>query len=220
MSDRVFIVMLRTPERNDPRSDPFWEFGSFGCTGCHGKNMLHPKNCQVRDGDRLAFVQGGHLGPRLLLVTPPIKRIDHRAGSSSALVELCWDSSRKPFRYDRAPSVFESPSPGSRGLFPRLADSIADTNRATVGAKLASRFRSRSRPLEPDLAQELENGFDAAVKNAEESDFITCYEDALPWCDCPNSPDERRLNYERHLRGLKTVPSVPRCQPRRTGYRK
>jgi hypothetical protein len=45
MSNQVFVVMLRRPRKNDRRSDPFWEFGSFGCTGCHGKNLLHPKNC-------------------------------------------------------------------------------------------------------------------------------------------------------------------------------
>ena len=36
----VFIVHLRRPKKNDPeemRSDPFWEFGSFGCTGCHSR---------------------------------------------------------------------------------------------------------------------------------------------------------------------------------------
>jgi hypothetical protein len=62
--------MLRRPGKNDRRTDPFWEFGSFGCTGCHEKNLLHPMNCQIRNGDRLAFVQGGKCGLRLLLVTP------------------------------------------------------------------------------------------------------------------------------------------------------
>jgi hypothetical protein len=54
--------MLRRPRKNDRRTDPFWELGSFGCSGCHGKNLLHPKNCQISNGDRLAFVQGGKGG--------------------------------------------------------------------------------------------------------------------------------------------------------------
>lgn len=214
MSDRLFIVMLRRPRKDDPRTDPFWEFGSFGCTGCHGKNLLHPKNCQIRNGDRLAFVQGGQLGARLLLVTPPVKRFDHAGGSPKGRVELCWDSSRKPFRYDRAPSLFEPPSPGRAGLFPRLADKLAHTNRSTIDAKLASRFRARTSPLDPQLGRELESTFNAAVKRAKKSDFIVRYEEALPWCDCRSSASERLRDYQQRLRELKNAASIV---PRKTG---
>jgi len=157
MSGRLFIVMLRRPRKDDPRADPFWEFGSFGCTGCHGKNLLHPKNSKIRSGDRLAFVQGGQIGARLLLMTPPIERFLHAGGSPKRRIELRWDSGQKPFRYDRAPSLFDSPSPGRSGLFPRLADSLAYINRSTIDAKFASRFRARTSPLEPQLARELES---------------------------------------------------------------
>jgi hypothetical protein len=40
---RVIIVMLRQPRLDDPnemRTDPLWEFGSFGCTGCHRKSLM------------------------------------------------------------------------------------------------------------------------------------------------------------------------------------
>jgi hypothetical protein len=208
MSDRLFIVMLRRPRKDDPRTDPFWEFGSFGCTGCHRKNLLHPKNCQIRDGDRLALVQGGQLGARLLLVTPPVKRFDHAGGGPKGLVELRWDADRKPFRYDCAPSLFESPAPGTAGLFPRLTDSLEHTNRSTIDAKLASRFRARTSPLEPELARELESGFNAAVKRADESEFILRYEEALPWCDCPSSASDRRRDYQQRLRELKNPPGA------------
>jgi hypothetical protein len=208
MSDRLFIVMLRRPRNDDPRSDPFWEFGSFGCTGCHGKNLLHPKNCQIRNGDRLAFVQGGHLGARLLLVTPPVERFDHAGGSLKGRVELRWDSGQKPFRYDRAPSLFDSPTPGRAGLFPRLAASLAHTNRSTIDSKIASRFRARTSPLEPQLAHELETAFIAAVKSAKKSDFIARYEEALPWCDCPSSASERRRDYKQRLRELKNAADI------------
>lgn len=214
MSDRLFIVMLRRPRKDDPRTDPFWEFGSFGCTGCHGKNLLHPKNCQIRDGDRLAFVQGGQLGARLLLVTPPVERFDHAGGSPKGRVELRWDSGQKPFRYDHAPSLFESPAPGRAGLFPRLADNLAHTNRSTIDAKFASRFRARTSPLEPELARELESGFNAAVKRAGKSDFIARYEQALPWCDCPSPASERRRDYQQRLRKLKNPAG---SRPRKTG---
>src|SRR3989338_4776413 len=216
MSGRLFIVMLRRPRKNDRRPDPFWEFGSFGCTGCHGKNLLHPKNCQIRNGDRLAFVQGGQLGHRLLLVTPPVERFDHPGGGSKGRVELRWDSDKKPFRYDHAVSLFESPSLDRAGLFPLLADSLARTNRSTIEAKFASRFRARSSPLEPELANEAVSGFSAVVKGAEESSFITCYEEALPWCDCPSTFGERQCDYKQRLRELKK-PSVSR--PRNTPTR-
>ena|SRR5665213_3925693 len=109
MSGRLFIVMLRRPRKDDKRTDPFWEYGSFGCTGCHSKNLLHPKKCQITDGDRLAFVQGGQLGLRLLFVTPPVQRINHPGGGPKGCVELKWDAGQKPFRYDRAPSIFGFP---------------------------------------------------------------------------------------------------------------
>src|SRR5205823_2711370 len=205
MKERTFIVMLRRLRKNDPRTDPFWEFGSFGCTGCHGKNLLHPKNCQIRNVDRLAFVQGGQIGSRLLLVTQPVERFDHAGGSPKGRVELRWNSVRKLFRYDRAPSLFESPAPGQVGLFPRLTESLAHTNRSTIDAKFASRFRARTSPVEAELAHELETGFNACVKRAEESDFITRYEAALPWCDCPSSASERRRDYQQRLRGLKSA---------------
>jgi hypothetical protein len=214
MSDRLFIVMLRRPRRNDPRTDPFWEFGSFGCTGCHANNLLHPKNCQIANGDKLAFVQGGHLGSRLLLVTPPVTRVDHTGGGAKGRVELRWDSSRKPFCYDRAPSLFESPGPGRPGLFPRLAVVLSQTNRSTADAKLASRFRARSSPLEPELAEELETGFNATVKTAKPSDFVTKYAQALPWCDCPTPASERRKDYRACLKDLEQATDAPRQRTR------
>jgi hypothetical protein len=220
MSGQIFIVTLRQPKnKNDPRDDPFWEFGSFGCTGCHRAHLLHPRKHHIVDGDRLAFIQGGHRGSRLMLLTPPIKRIDYGGGSSKGRVELRWNSTKKPFRYDRAPSLFESPSPGSPGLFPQLAAYITETNRTTPDAKFSSRFRSRTFALEPELARELQAGFNAAVGAATPSVFITHYTDALPWCDCPRSPRDRRSDYKRLQMELKksTVSSNPR--PRMTSCR-
>ena len=199
----IFIVMLRRPRnKEDPRTDPFWEFGSFGCTGCHQRNLLHPKNCQIKDGDRLAFVQGGHLGSRLLLVTPPVTRINHPGGGPKGRVELRWPPDRQPFRYDRAPSLFELPQPGKPGLFPLLADAIAKADRPTWAEKLASRFRARSSPLDAELAHELETGFNAAIASAAPSDSISRYADALTWCHSPSSVVERRQGYQQRLKEL------------------
>ena len=128
-------------------------------------------------------------------------------------MELRWDAGQKPFRYDCAPSLFESPAPGRVGSFPRLTESLAHTNRSTIDAKLASRFRARTSPLEPELAQELEFAFTAAVKRAKKSDFIVRYEEALPWCDCPSSASERLRDYQQRLRELKNAASIA---PRKT----
>ncbi len=69
----VYFVHLRRPRNlNDQRADPFYEYGSFGCTGCHSKNLLHPRHAEKLNGARLAFVQGGNLGSRLVFLTPPI----------------------------------------------------------------------------------------------------------------------------------------------------
>ncbi len=214
MTSRIFIVMLRQPRnKKDARTDPFWENGSFGCTGCHGKNLLHPKNCKIADDDRLAFVQGGQRGLRLILVTPQIKRFDYTGSGRKNRVELRWDSTKQPFRYDRAPALFETRSPGRRGLFPRLDESLAHTNRSTIDAKFASRFRARTRPLEPELASELEAGFNSAVKRANKSNFIARYEEALPWCGCPSTASERKRDYQQLLRALRNTTGG---RPRRT----
>jgi len=171
---------------------------------------MHPKNCQIRNGDRLAFVQGGQLGARLVLITPPVKRFDHAGGSPKGRVELRWDSAQKPFRYDRAPALFASPRPGTPDLLPRLIGTIANTNRSSFDAKLASRFRARTSPLDHDMARELEAGFNDALKTAEPADFASHYADALPWCDGPTPASERQRDYRAKLEELKRAGGVSR----------
>jgi hypothetical protein len=215
MKGRVFIVMLRQPHgKGDGRADPFWEFGSFGCTGCHSKNLLHPKNCTIVDGDRIAFVQGGHLGSRLMLVTLPVRRILHRPGTPKPRLEIRWDPGAKPFRYDRAPSLFETPGPGKPGLFPKLADSIETTHRSTIDAKFASRFRARARSLKNDLALELVAGFELAIAMAKPSDFIRHYTEALPWIDPGAVISDRKAAYQTLRRHLRSTSSPSCCGKR------
>lgn len=199
---QVFIVMLRCPEANDARTDPFWEFGSFGCTGCHSNNLLHPKNCRIKDGDRVAFVQGGPLGTRMLLLTPPVKRIDHCNGGVVVRVELRWSKKVLPFRYQNAPGLFDSPSPGRPGKFPVLTKSLNDVNRSTAAARLASRYRAKAEPLDDLIAGEVLRVFKAAQQAANKNAFIKEYHDALPHCDCPTVPKEREREYDELLRGL------------------
>ena len=94
----VFFVHLRRPNRSDPdeqRDDPFYEFGSFGCTGCHGTNLLHPRRAEKLNSVRLAFVQGGDLGSRLVLVTPAITEVKKWKNHCEAK----WTPALMPFKY-------------------------------------------------------------------------------------------------------------------------
>ena len=70
---QVVIVHLRKPRSaTDPRSDSFWEFGSFGLSMCHTDNLMNPKRACDRQGVRPAFAQGGPVGMKLVYLTPPI----------------------------------------------------------------------------------------------------------------------------------------------------
>src|SRR3977135_3629176 len=102
--ERVFVVMLRKPRRadfNEMRTDPFWEFGSFGLTGCHQRNLLHPKRAGELTGARLAFVQGGDQASRLVFLSPPVEAIAY-----ADRTEVRWQTA-PPFRYETAPTIVD-----------------------------------------------------------------------------------------------------------------
>ena len=201
MIARIFIVALRRPRaKGDGRADPFWEFGSFGCTGCHAKNLLHPKNCPITNGDRLAFVQGGHLGSRLVLVTPPVRKTVFESAPGKPRVELRWDRKVRPFRYDCAPAVFDVPRPGGAQPFPLLAASLAGTNRATIDAKFASRFRARTNPLDAAIATEIVVGFERALASAAPAALAKHYTEALPRIDPAAVIQDRKAAYRERRR--------------------
>jgi hypothetical protein len=93
---RVIVVMLRVPKRTagESRDDPFWEFGSFGCTGCHRHNLLNPRRSSELRGARFGFVQGGDDGLRLVHVTPPIS-----VRSVGDICEAFWSPAEMPLTY-------------------------------------------------------------------------------------------------------------------------
>ena len=86
----VIIVVLRQPYNypNEKRSDPFWEFGSFGSTKCHYTNLMNPKKAHELEKKRFAFAQGGHEGFKLVYLTPPLSIIKHNGfiENSSSLI--------------------------------------------------------------------------------------------------------------------------------------
>jgi len=174
---KVIVVLLRQPHMNLPsekRSDPFWEFGSFGTTGCHGRNLMHPKNAAHVAGSRLAFVQGGKLGFRLVLLTPPVKFIAYADRS-----EVRWDDCVMPFRYQTAPIVIDEQGFSD---VPQIVSLIEKVNRNGWLGRFASKFRTRTEPLPGAIAGGITRVYNARLRAARRKPqlFAQTYEQALP----------------------------------------
>lgn len=218
---KVILVQLRRPDLSNPderRSDPFYEFGSFGCTGCHKRNLLHPRNAAHVDGARLAFHQGGPSGTRLIYLTPPVtvRKWPDRC-------EVLWDapeSERMPFRYRDAPILIRNGARGKReGVsdFPLLLEMIAGGERGTLVAQFSSNFRSRKEPLPPAVAREIIEVYAQRRAMVTPSEIARTYDEALPFPP-PRIDRERRTSYSQQIDSLDhqdRVPSSPRGSNRR-----
>jgi hypothetical protein len=200
---RVIIVHLRRPRRgdaNEARSDPYYEFGSFGCTGCHGKNLLHKNRIADVQGARLAFTQGGNSGFRLVFLSPPIKVIDH-----GRVREAKWRPISRPMRYGSAPILARNDGVSD---FPLFKSSLAFASRPTLESQLSSSFRTRVSPLRYEISQEIIRVYETMRKAAGTDDLARSYVDALPWL--PPSPEKnRRESYQRNL--LRMGAKLRRC---------
>jgi len=191
---RVIIVMLRRPKRVDPRearSDPYWEFGSFGSTRCHTRNLMNPRRAEELNGARLAFAQGGPEGIRLVHVTSPIRTHVRHKGTYA---EARWDPPQMPLRYERAPLLI-----GATGQTdcPLLIDEIRTVRRTGWVGKFASAFRSRRRPLAGVIGAQLLKVYEATRRP---SSVANSYIDALPYPP-PHieNPRERKRRYRANI---------------------
>jgi hypothetical protein len=146
---RVIIVLLRQPSRavTERRDDPFWEFGSFGCTGCHSRNLMNPKRAHELNGARLAFVQGGPRGFRLVHVTEEIWMEPIGAG-----FEARWPTGKMPLAYHSAPLVVDNDGNSDMSQLSMETRGIA---RSTPVARFASAFRSRRSPVAGEIGAEI-----------------------------------------------------------------
>lgn len=146
---KLYFVYLRQPGgMSDRRSDPFWEFGSFGQTGCHRHNLLHPTRSKLQNGDRLAFLQGGDEEIRVVGLTPPIEV--QRGGT---LLGVRWDRSYRPQPYVAAPVLIDNQG-DSR--FQAIFKLLAGVDRSTYCGQAASKLRSRSGHLDdPELVDQI-----------------------------------------------------------------
>jgi hypothetical protein len=186
---QVIIVVLRQPNRADPeemRTDPLWEFGSFGCTRCHARNLMNPNKVDLLKGVRLAFAQGGPSGFKLVLLTDPIETISHQN-----FVEAKWSPENRPFKYNRAPLLINN---SGECDFPLLRHTIISANCPSWEAKFASKFRSRRTPLDMDLAGEIIQVFNQQVVSSNPDTYATTYIDALPYSP-PKIDFNRRQTY-------------------------
>ena len=184
MEDKVIVVHLRTPRLHDPndsRRDPFWEFGSFGLTGCHSRNLMHPKRANELNGVRLAFMQGGQESMRIVYLSPPVKVTLHKN-----VVEVRWEPSM-PFSFVSAPLVVNN-----RGetMFPKLKQTASTVDRDTWARRFSSMYRSRRAYLPDAVAREVIRKFDAAYSEVNGS-LARNYEQALPFL--PSLVDTERL---------------------------
>jgi hypothetical protein len=174
-TDRIVVVHLRRPGKHDPRNDPFWEFGSFGITGCHKDNLLNPKKIHELEGVRLAFAQGGKDGFKLVFVTPRISTVKHRK-----VAETRWQPALMPLRYDQAPVLVANDGTMMGGMM----EALQRVNRSTLEAKFSSRFRSRREPINenfPELAEQIATKFARHYKQAKKNGAVArTYDEALP----------------------------------------
>jgi hypothetical protein len=192
-TDKIVIVHLRRPGTDDKRNDPFWEFGSFGITGCHKHNLMNPERIHELDGVRLAFAQGGEDGFKLVFLTPPISTVKHKK-----VAETRWQPASMPLRYNQAPIVVAN----NGTMMDGMKKALQGVNRSTLEAKFSSRFRSRRNPINedfPELAQQIVREFARRYKRAKENHAVAqTYDEALP--RNIEAPDrQRHETYERKL---------------------
>jgi hypothetical protein len=187
----IIIVCLRRPDRRDPnetRADPFWEFGSFGCTGCHSKNLMNPKRLDELEGCRLAFAQGGPQGFRLVHLTPPVT--PHSHGERN---ELCWTPAEMPFRHGSAPVLIANDETSD---FPLLKRALQNGYCSTWEGQFRSNFRSRRQPLPGAIATQIARVYAARRRSAPPSAICSSYDQALPWPP-PKIDRARKSTYDR-----------------------
>lgn len=198
---RVFFVHLRRPgHKNDQRDDPFYEFGSFGCTGCHSWNLLHRRNAGDLDGARLGFVQGGADGSRLVFLTPAVnvkKWVDH--------CEVKWTPAEMPFKYTEAPVLVSNDGTTD---FPLVMKLILTSRRTTSTGKrislerrFASKVRSLTRELDTNLAKEIIAIYTRRRKDV--TSIASAYHEALPFTKKIDA--NRRVTYRELVDELSAV---------------
>lgn len=178
----LFVVYLRRPHGNDQRSDPFWEFNSFGRTGCHSRNLLSPR-CRIEPGvSSVLFLQGGAGSIRAVALAEVSEIVSFTLparGQKSKREgrELRWGSIIGPFVFESAPLLLDN---DRNSEFQMLAEYLLKrTRRNTPVAAVASRLRARAKELDAPFAVEVRDLF-ARWKGRLASAFHETIEEG-PW---------------------------------------
>jgi hypothetical protein len=204
---RVILVMLRRPRLGDPnemRTDPLWEFGSFGCTGCHRANLMNRRRLTDLNGARFGFAQNGPLGIKLVHLTPPVRMRHH-----GSFGEAKWLPAEMPLTYASAPTLVNN---FGYSDFPKLLSVLRGVRRGGPVAQFASKFRSRREPLPSAIGEQVISVYERMRSDGGSSSVAKSYVDALP-CMPPRIDHDREATYQRLLRnsamGLSGVDSAP-----------
>jgi hypothetical protein len=203
----IVVVILRLPrgktvDPNEMRTDPLWEFGSFGCTGCHRKNLMNPSKLAELNGARLAFAQNGPLGFKLVHLTPPVSIRDHLSFG-----EAKWSPVEMPLSYASAPTLVNN---FGMSDVPHLLTMLRGVRRSSPVARFASKFRARRVPLPRLIGEQMAAVYDRVRSNG--GVVAQSYVDALPWLP-PRVDNDRKATYRRLLRQsvvVSTLHVVPR----------
>lgn len=203
----TFFVYLRQPGGlHDRRDDPFWEFGSFGSTGCHSTNLMHLTGCPIKRGDRLAFLQGGAGEIRVVGLTPPV--IDVRTCGEKRR-EVIWPDTYRPMRFGEAPALVTN---SGETAFPAVLDILKGVRKNSFCGKASSKLRSCKQPIPDRLANEMAAWF--ASKQSIENTVRT-YTEAITRPECvwyrhaslqPWPLLEQRQYHYHMLTGVPTLP--------------
>ena len=199
----IFFVHLRRPKNSrDQRDDPFYEVGSFGCTGCHSRNLLHPKNAHKLKGARLAFVQGGTHGSRLVLLTPSVTVVKmwlkYDKGKWVPIREVKWKKT-DPLRYSHAPVLVSN---DGHSHFPSVMKAVRRAHGPSLVSSLSSLLRSRTGKLDETMAKEVDRVYKKWRRKAvARSGIASNYCDTM--CPAPRNPDSRRrATYRKRIKEL------------------
>lgn len=205
----LYLVFLRQPRAAktlDKRSDPFWEFGSFGLTGCHSRNLMHPKNVHRLNGQDIGFIQtgffGGVRGVRIVNIVTVESVVCHLD-----VCEVKWDPTNLPFKFSSSLLLLDN---NGYYLSEDLKKMVNSVNRQTPVAKFSSKFRTRSFPVPENVKNDILLNFGALKKQSKAEDIVDFYWQAIgrepPVLDQDRSKTYEELLIKRSLYKRKISP--------------
>lgn len=162
---------------------------------------MNPKKAYKLRGARLAFVQGGPEGAKLVHVTPPIEIRPH-----GHFYEAKWSPKDMPLKYASAPVVMNNENYSD---FPFLKDQTCGVRRRTGVSKFASKFRSRREPLPKRIGEQVIAEYEKFRRR--HSQVAITYHEAMPYPPpCLVNRKKRKERYDRLLGRLSLAPQSKR----------